>query len=265
MSPPAFLLPSLPHAVLSHRSGLAVNKSCRPFFTSRFAGTQLQPRPVSHSYSPLLSPLRVLPRCYADSSRGDNNDDDDDDDFDEDPDILLKEEGTDRVLPVGIQHTIPHKGINYVVCYPIDDPVAFAYLNDSDELEAIEDGDMLERLFPNAEAVLAEEHIVLKKTPFILTVDDHTEGLDEDDEDDEDDDFDLQDGDDEDRAVEVLAEFNLDNIQYFVVRPMDEVLLVAKEVNEGESYYVLNQPELDSITPIIEEFIANLDPQLSMQ
>ena len=138
------------------------------------------------------------------------------------------------------------------------------------ELEAVHDQQVLDSLYPNAEAVLSEEQIVLKKTPFVLTVDDLTEGFEEEEDDDDDGGLgDAVDGDGDpeeaDRAVEVLADFYSEGKSYCVVRPVEEVLLVAKEINEGLAYHVLSQPELDSITPIIEEFIENLDPQLSIQ
>lgn len=262
----AFVSPLLPfHPVhVSH---------CPNLTATSFTGKRLpqyRPAAVARVNPPLLPSLRPreLPRCYADASHSHGDDDDDDDDYDgkdededEEADLELWEDSSQRSLPVGVQYTIPHKGINYIACYPIDDPVAFARVGATGELEVVLDHLLIEPLFAKAEAVLSDEHITLHNTPFVLTATDFGESdLAEDDEDGDDDEDEDEDADD---AAEVIAEFDDEGQSYYVVRPTSAVLLIAKEVNDGERYEIVDEDELKRISPVIEEFIEGLATQPS--
>lgn len=236
---------------------------------------------------------RQQPQCYADNSVGrdgdgdDDGKDDDDDEYDDEPDIVLHEDSTGRTLPVGVQCIVPFNDEQYFVCYPMDDPVAFVRApsssksninttpnnnnrkhkgNTKDEeyedgdLEPIEDQDVIDKLFPNASAVLAETHLQLQNTPFVLTVADFSDTVLHE----PDDTFDGGDGGDEDdgttlgddRDVEIVAEFMANGMCYFVVRPVEEVLIVAKAVGEAKTEFeVLSSNELERVSPVIEEYI----------
>lgn len=243
--------------------------------TSRFTGIRLAnsrsnafaQRKLICPRHPFASP-RQQPTCYTRSKDGEDGDDDDDDDaddegedenedddFDDEPDIMLWDEFKKKSLPVGVQYSITHKNVNYLVCYPINDPVAFAKMDDHGSLEPVHNQDMIEKLFPNASAVLSEEHLQLQDTPHVLTICDFGDGdLEEEDPDDDDDDE--VEGDEQ---VEVIAEFSSDGQSYCVVKPMDPVLLVAKEIDTEESYAIVGDEELQRITPVIEDYIESLD------
>lgn len=142
----------------------------------------------------------------------------------------------------------------------MDDPVAFVRSDDnSGSLEPIEEQSLIDQLFPNAAAVLAETNLHLLNTPYVLTLSDYSEdALDEDDDEIEDekehllDEAEMSVGDD--RDVEVVAEFSSEGKDYLVVRPLEEVLIVAKTI-DGMNFSVLNGSELSKVSPIIEDYI----------
>lgn len=195
------------------------------------------------------NPTRFQPICF-------NTSDDGSDEGDGEPSVVLVDPNTERTLTVGVEHTIDYSGERYIVCYPMDDPVSFAYTTDDEsELEAVDDPVKVQALFPNAEAVLAEENIELKNTAFVLTIDDQSEYLDDDD------DGDINSHEIQDQFdVEIIAAFSSKGEHFSVVRALEPVLLIAKEVDHG-TYKVLEGTELDTITPIIEEYVEDVDLQ----
>lgn len=253
---PAFALPTISLRPLFTTVSSTIPARCPTSlpFVSRFTGSRLLP-PTNRGLPPLNAPcalpaLRQQPRCYADG--GDDDDDDDDDEYDDEPDVILTEASTGRTLPVGVQCVVPYNDVYYYVCYPMDDPVAFARVHSSGDLESIDDQDVIDRLFPNAAAVLAETHLQLLNTPYVLTLTDFSEDVIEEEDEDEDDEDDEHLGDD--RQVEVLAEFASEGENYYVVRPVEEVLLIAKMVDDS-NFDVLDGKELEKISHVIEEYI----------
>ena len=197
-----------------------------------------------------INPTRFQPICFNTSNDGDDDDEDE-------SSVVLVDPSTERTLTVGVEHTIDYSGDRYIVCYPMDDAVSFAYSTDDEsELEAVEDPIKVQSLFPNAEAVLAEENIELKNTAFVLTIDDQSEYLDDDD------DSDLDNPEIQDQFdVEIIAAFSSEGEHFSVVRALEPVLLIAKKVDHGAAYKVLEGAELDAITPIIEEYVEDVDFQ----
>lgn len=218
--------------------------------------------------------------CYAenDNNRDDNDDDDDGDDDDEfdyqdDRELQLWDTENERFLTVNIEEEIDYNDTHYLLCYPEDDPVAFARMLDSGQLELIDDTKTVSKLFPNASAVMSEDQLTLHDTPYVLTMtdlryleEDSSDFADHskadssdyaDDEDEDEDENDDDDDDDDDQNVEVLAEFDFEGDRYYVIRPLGPVHIVAK--TSGLKVVVVEDDELERISPIIEEFIMNRD------
>lgn len=187
--------------------------------------------------------------CY---NAGPGEDDEDLGD-EEEAEILLTDKKTGRTLNVGVEHAVEHEGETYVVCYPIDEAVAFAKMGKDDLLEGIENEKLIDALFPNAQAVLAEDHIVLNRSAYVMTVDDQGEDVDDEEEEDE---QGGMGGMESENEVEILGEFACNGGSYFVVRPVEPVLLVARERN-GE-LEVLQGADLERVSPYIEDYIENL-------
>lgn len=261
------------------RSSAAASAICAPrclgAASSRFTACRLHHR----AHQQPRNSQRETVRCYA-GSGGDEDEDDDDDELDDDddddkPDLLLEDSETGRSLPVGVQTVVPHDDVEYYVCYPMDDPVAFVRADDLGDgvLEPVEDPERIAQLLPNATAVLSEMNMQLLDTPFILTLSDYSdtgvldadgsevanEGEAEDEDEDEDDDEELLLGDD--RDVEIVAEFSHQGANYYVVRPVEEVLVVAKS-EDGEKFTVIDGEELDRVSPAIEKSIEQQRKEL---
>lgn len=262
----AFALSSFPFytpSALGQSSVLASFRcsTTQRVFSTRFTGARLTCHPCAllYPFSSNIPPARQKPLCYADNDDHEDGDSEDED-YDDEPDVILTEASTGRTLPVGVQCVVPHKDKYYYVCFPMDDPVAFVSAdNDGKIAEPIEDQEVIDRLFPNASAVLSETHLQLLNTPFILTLADFSENVLDEDEDDVDDDNDDDDDDTntvlgDDHAVEIVAEFASEGRNYYVVRPVEEVLLVAKMVDDV-NFDVLSGNELEQISPIIEDYI----------
>lgn len=246
----AFALSSFPaqrnsknHVCLSPRNSLTTAK--------RFHGPSLRPTPpacIVHSH-----PQFQVLKCYSEAPEHEQDDDEDE----EQAEVILTDPETNRTLAAEVEHTLTSNDDTYILCFPVDEPVTFATASAEDVLDPVTDQDLLQKMLPNAHAVLAEEHIVLKNSAFFLTVDDQSEDLAEGDEDDDDseDDRDHADNQPDEDDVEVIAEFLYDGRQHFVVRPVDAIMLVAQVLDDG--YRVLRGEELKRVSPIVEEFIES--------
>eukprot|EP00168_Porphyra_purpurea_P010221 TRINITY_DN2513_c0_g2_i2.p1 TRINITY_DN2513_c0_g2~~TRINITY_DN2513_c0_g2_i2.p1 ORF type:complete len:196 (-),score=109.95 TRINITY_DN2513_c0_g2_i2:217-738(-) len=155
-------------------------------------------------------------------------------------------------------------------------------------LAPIDDEAALDGLFPTAASVMAENDWALHRTAFVLTAEDLAEEEEDDDEEEEDDDDDDEDdggggagaaahtvgaaaagngtaaaadgGDgaaDGGEEVQVLAEFCVDAVRYYVCTPYEPVVLVARTARGkggGDGVLVVpDEAELAAVTPAIED------------
>jgi len=237
------------------------------------------------------------PRCFAGTSgapkRGGGREQDDDDDDDAER-VLVRDVVTGRTLPAVIAHTVVAQGTSYAVCAPRDEPVVIATMTEEGGepvLAPVDDEAALDSLFPTAASVMAENDWTLHRTAFVLTAEDLAEEEDDDDEDEEEDEEeedadggaagqgaaahtvgaaaaangtvaanggnDAADGADGSEEVQVLAEFCVDTVRYYVCTPYEPVVLVARTARgTGASDGVLVVPdkaELAAVTPVIED------------
>jgi Protein of unknown function (DUF3727) len=186
--------------------------------------------------------------------------------------VVLDDPATGRILPCVVEHEVDVMDATYLVCCPEDDVVTFATENGEEGLVCLSDESLIDQLFPTAAAVLAEDHVTLKRTAYLMTVDDSDAAVlgsgefDDNDDDDDDEAEDDRDGDeweggedddDDSEAVSVLGEFRHNNINYFVLKPENPVLLVARR-SEGK-LIVVEEDELEYVSPIIEAQIEELE------
>jgi hypothetical protein len=289
---------------MSVTAGFVAGASCRPsthislLGTNRTAWTRGQrvvrrTAPLRHCQGAEAQQNYQTVRCFkstgsggGDSGRpGDGGDDEgilgsdpNSDENDGYETVVLNDPDTGRTLPCVVEHEVDVMEATYLVCCPQDDVVTFATENGDDGLVCLSDETLIDKLFATAAAVLAEDHVTLKRTAFLLTVDDSdavvlgSTEFDEDDDDsdddveggewdgDDDEDDDDKDGDDSDddsETVSVLGEFRHDDVNYFVLKPEDPVLLVARRT-EGK-LVVVEEDELEYVSPIIEAQIEELE------
>ncbi len=173
--------------------------------------------------------------------------------------VMLSDPKTGRTLQCGIDRVVEFADKEYFLCYPRHEPVFFAEVGPDDELVEVEDGPAFRAMIPIAAAVLAEEHITLQDTAFVLTVDedwapdvmvDDEEEEDDNDVDDYDDvdgEMDVYDGGDN---VEILSEFKYEGRHILIAKPLEAALLVAEKT--GDDFRVIVGDELEAITASLE-------------
>eukprot|EP00545_Synedropsis_sp_CCMP1620_P007738 CAMPEP_0119005370 /NCGR_PEP_ID=MMETSP1176-20130426/1674_1 /TAXON_ID=265551 /ORGANISM="Synedropsis recta cf, Strain CCMP1620" /LENGTH=225 /DNA_ID=CAMNT_0006957159 /DNA_START=53 /DNA_END=730 /DNA_ORIENTATION=- len=148
-------------------------------------------------------------------------------------------------------------GVEYTIGVPCDHSVALCYFH-GDQLVPVElEDDLMDDVYPIVESIVAEEfgeELVLQRTPQTLTLVGELE--EEDMEDEEDDDMDDEDADDGGEQVEVLLSFEHRDKEFNLVRLMDPVLLVGKEVEAGKRQ-LLSPEESDKVMPVLEKMFID--------
>lgn len=205
----------------------------------------------------------------------------DDEGEDEAERVIVRDVVTGRSLPAVVTHTVVARGTSYAVCAPRDEPVVIATMtveDGEDVLAPIDDEATLDALFPTAYSVMAENDWTLHRTAFVLTAEDLADDDDDDDEEEEEDkavepatgDHTMAEaaavaatGDEDDEEVvegseevQVLAEFCVDSVRYYVCTPCDPVVLVARTAQGagGDGILVVpDEAELAAVTPVIED------------
>ena len=170
--------------------------------------------------------------------------------FQEDPVILTDETG--RQLACYIEKTLEVQGKEYVLLLPVDSPVEiFAWKEDvEDEALLVEDDETIDAIFADAQAVLAEQDLILKRTAFSLTVAGELPPVDEDEiltlEIDED-------GSQlEPEELQLLANFYHEEQEYAIYTPLDPLLFFGRMNKEGKAE-LLSPEEFQQVQPMLEE------------
>lgn len=242
-----------PLSLFSARNIAASSHLCTAIHPSRRA--TLHPILSQRRPSRLPVPHGTAPICF-------HNSDLPDDEFeDEEPQVTLRDPATRRSIAVGIEQSFEFEGASYILCYPVDDAVAFAKSHLDGPLELIEDETLISELYPAGKAACSEDDIDLKHTAIVLTAEDESDVLDDYDDDDHDtenertniDDHDDQSSNDD---VEVLSEFTHKGQDYYVIRPLQSIWLVAKERNG--TYIPVQGDQLRDVSSTVENIIAEV-------
>lgn len=162
------------------------------------------------------------------------------------PTVTLTDEAGRKLLCY-VEHSLEVEGQEYVLLLPVDYPVeVFAWQGDENEEEEeavlIEDEAELDRLFPIAKAVLAEQNLVLKRTALTLTVEGELPDFDE-----EDDDLEV---DEDHEELQLLANFYDEEQEYTVYTPLDPFFIPARLNDQGEPV-LLSPEEFQKIEPML--------------
>lgn len=175
------------------------------------------------------------------------------------PKISLKDE-SGRSLTCQIEQTFSIEDQQYALLLPLHTPVEiFTWQDDdsetTDALIDIDEQD-IDRLFPTARAVLAEQELTLQRSAVTLTVAGEIP------EPTEDDCFTLEIGgetaeESEDEEFQILATFFQDEIEYTICTPVDPLLLFARISQSGEAHMVPPE-EFERLRPEIESVIFDI-------
>lgn len=168
-----------------------------------------------------------------------------------------------RQLNCSIEHSLDVEGSEYLLLMPVDTPVEIVAWDDDEEDEESSDATLLEddaeidMIFSDAQAVLAEQNLVLKRTAFTLTVAGELPSVDDVDEDDiltieiEDDDVRL-----EPEELMFLASFYHEEQKYEVYTPLDPLLFTARRSKAGQAE-LLSPEEIQKVQPFLNEWLFN--------
>jgi hypothetical protein len=141
----------------------------------------------------------------------------------------------------------------YVLLLPVDSAIEiFAWQSDGEEEEAIpvEDEATIDKIFGTAEAVLAEQNLILKRTAFALTVAGELPPVEDTEL------FTLEIEDDEatlePEQLQLLASFYYEDQEYAIYTPLDPLLFFARMNSSGDPE-LLSPEEFRKVQPLLEE------------
>jgi len=186
----------------------------------------------------------------------------DEDEEEEGDYVVTLQDYAGRPITCLVDSEVEIDGDSYVVLLPENEPVKILGWDSDDadaELVAIEDDQLLDELFPAAEASLKEVNLVLRRTGFVLTVEGEIPPLTEDDISDED--FDEA---EEEESVQVVSSFvGPDGQEYDVCAPLEPLYLVARrdprasDPLTGDDLDVLSPDELREISSTLNRTIED--------
>lgn len=161
-----------------------------------------------------------------------------------------------RSLECYVEHSLEVDGQEYVLLLPVDSPIEiFAWQGTGEEEEAIlvEDDATIDAVFSTAQAVLAEQNLILKNTAYALTVMGELPPVEESDI------FTLEIEDEEDlepEQLQLLASFYHQDEEYAIYTPLDPLLFFARITKAGKPE-LLSPEEFRKVQPLLEEHLFN--------
>lgn len=165
--------------------------------------------------------------------------------------ITLTDE-SGRSLDCYIENSLEVDDQEYLLLIPVDSPVEiFAWQGDEEEEEAIlvEDDSTIEEIFATAQAVLAEQNLILKHTAYALTVAGELPPVEESEI------FTLEIEDDgadlEPEQLQLLASFYHEEQEYAIYTPLDPLLFFAR-ISETGKPELLSPEEFRKVQPLLE-------------
>jgi hypothetical protein len=177
-----------------------------------------------------------------------------------DNDVVTLIDESGRRLNCSIEHSIEVDGSEYLLLMPVDSPIEIVAWDEEDEEDSadatlLEDDAEIDMIFSDAQAVLAEQNLILKRTGFTLTVAGELPSVDDVDEDDiltieiEEDDVKL-----EPEELMFLASFYHEEQKYEIYTPLDPLLFPARRNSQGEAE-LLTPEEIEKVQPLLNEWL----------
>lgn len=168
------------------------------------------------------------------------------------PAVTLTDENG-KLLSCYIERSLFVDAQEYVLLLPVDSAVeVFAWQTEDLEEEAVpvEDDATIDQIFPTAEAVLAEQNLILKRTAFTLTVAGELPAVEDTEL------FTLEVEDEgtelEPEQLQLLASFYYEEQEYAIYTPLDPLLFFARLKGSGEAE-LLSPEEFRKVQPLLED------------
>jgi hypothetical protein len=168
-----------------------------------------------------------------------------------DPTVTLTDTNG-RSLACYVEHSLEVEGAEYLLLLPVDYPIEIVVWDEDDDEEAtfIEEEDVIEKIFADAQAVLEEQNLKLKRTAYTLTVEGDLPQPEEQDilsvEDEE------EDSEIEPEEFQFLASFYHEEQEYEIYTPLEPLLFFARQNAKGEPE-LLSPEEFKKLQPLLEE------------
>lgn len=170
------------------------------------------------------------------------------------PTVMLTDE-TGRSLPCYVEMSLEVDDQNYALLNPIDAPVEiFAWVEDEQEEETLVSIEEIEteEIFATAQAVLAEQNLILKHTAISLTVEGELPEVEEEDVLTLEMEEQVAETEAEAEEFQFLANFFHEEQEYAIYTPLDPLLLLARMGPDNQPHLVTSE-ELAKIQPILED------------
>jgi hypothetical protein len=164
---------------------------------------------------------------------------------------------TGRSLECYIEHSLLVDEQEYVLLLPVDSPIEiFAWQGEDEEEEAIlvDDDAIINQIFGTAQAVLAEQNLIVKNSAYALTVAGDLPPVEESELftlEIEDEDTEL-----EPEQLQLLASFYYEDQEYAIYTPLDPLLFFARMSPTGQPE-LLSPEEFRKVQPLLEEHLFN--------
>jgi hypothetical protein len=165
---------------------------------------------------------------------------------------LTDEKG--RELACYIEHSLEVEGAEYLLLLPVDSPVEIFAWNEDEEEDAalIEDDAEIDKIFGDAQAVLSELNLTVKRTAYALTVAGELPEVNEDDlmtlE------IDEEDGEEKTEEFQYLATFYQEEQEYEIYTPLEPLLFFARQNDAGKPQ-LLTPEEYEKVQPQLEALL----------
>ncbi len=158
-----------------------------------------------------------------------------------------------RSLECYVERSLFIEDQEYLLLLPVDAAIEiFAWESNGEDEEAIpvEDDATIEQIFSTAEAVLAEQNLILKRTAFALTVAGELPAV----EDTELFTLEIEDESDslEPEQLQLLASFYYEEQEYSIYTPLDPLLFFARLNSSGQPE-LLSPEEFQKVQPLLAE------------
>ncbi len=164
---------------------------------------------------------------------------------------------TGRSLECYIEHSLSVDDQEYVLLLPVDSPIEiFAWQGEDEEEEAVlvDDDDIINQIFGTAQAVLAEQNLIVKNSAYALTVAGDLPPVEESEL------FTLEIEDEETELepeqLQLLANFFHEDQEYAIYTPLDPLLFFARMSSTGQPE-LLSPEEFRKVQPLLEEHLFN--------
>ncbi len=164
---------------------------------------------------------------------------------------------TGRSLECYVEHSLAVDEQEYVLLLPVDSPIEiFAWQGEDEEEEAVlvDDDAVISQIFDTAQAVLAEQNLIVKNSAYALTVAGDLPPVDESEL------FTLEIEDEETELepeqLQLLANFYFEDQEYAIYTPLDPLLFFAR-ISETGQPELLSPEEFREVQPLLEEHLFN--------